>query len=39
MKLHLTREADKVLLSLSVAHRDELRRLRLLLSELLAKLD
>ena len=39
IKLRLTGEADRALLSLSVAHRDELRRLRPLLSELLAKLD
>jgi DNA-binding MarR family transcriptional regulator len=37
--LHLTHEAEAVLLSLSVTHRDELRRLRPLLSELLDKLD
>ncbi len=39
MKIHLTQEAEAVLLSLSVTHRDELRRLRPLLSELLSKLD
>jgi DNA-binding MarR family transcriptional regulator len=39
MKIGLTTEAETMLLSLSVTHRDELRRLRPLLSELLAKLD
>lgn len=39
MKLHLTPVAAEALLSLSVAHRDELRRLRPLLSDLLARLD
>ncbi|MBW4025185.1 MAG: MarR family transcriptional regulator [Proteobacteria bacterium] len=39
MKIHLTQEAEAVLLSLSVTHRDELQRLRTLLSELLSKLD
>jgi DNA-binding MarR family transcriptional regulator len=38
-KLHLTPAAEAVLLSLSVTHRDELRTLRPLLVELLAKLD
>ncbi|HQT38933.1 MAG TPA: helix-turn-helix domain-containing protein [Acidocella sp.] len=38
-KLCLTPAADTTLLSLSVAHRDELRRIRPLLSELLEKLD
>ncbi len=38
-KLHLTAEAENVLASLSVTHRDELRRLRPLLSELLLKLN
>ena len=37
--LHLTRAAEGKLLSLSVAHRDELRQLRPLLSALLARLD
>ena len=37
-KLHLTPAAEAMLLSLSVAHRDELRRLRPLLSGLLASL-
>ena len=39
MKLHLTRAAEEALLSLSVTHKDELRRLRPLLNEFLAKLD
>jgi DNA-binding MarR family transcriptional regulator len=39
MKLQLTPAGEAALLSLSVTHRDELRRLRPLLSELLAKLD
>jgi hypothetical protein len=39
MKLHLTQTAEAALLSLSVTHRDELRTLRPLLVELLAKLD
>jgi len=39
MKLRLTQAAEEALLSLSAAHRDELRRLRPLLSELLVKLD
>ena len=39
MKLHLTQAAEEALLSLSVAHRDELRRLRPLLSDLLVGLD
>jgi DNA-binding MarR family transcriptional regulator len=39
IKLGLTHAAEAALLSLSVAHRDELRRLRPLLSELLAKLN
>jgi DNA-binding MarR family transcriptional regulator len=39
MKLHLTEAGEAALLSLSVTHRDELRRLRPLLSELLVKLD
>jgi DNA-binding MarR family transcriptional regulator len=39
MKLRLTRAAEGALLSLSVTHRDELRRLRPLLSELLVRLD
>ena len=39
MKLHLTRAAAATLLSLSVVHKDELRRLRPLLNELLAKLE
>ena len=39
MKLHLTPVAAEALLSLSVTHRDELRRLRPLLSDLLARLD
>lgn len=38
-KLSLTPAADNTLLSLSVTHRDELRRIRPLLSELLEKLD
>ena len=39
MKLHLSQAGEATLLSLSVPHRDELRRLRPLLSELLVKLD
>ncbi|MDE2343291.1 MAG: MarR family transcriptional regulator [Betaproteobacteria bacterium] len=39
MKLRLTPAAGDALLSLSVTHRDELRTLRPLLNELLAKLD
>ncbi|HTJ89707.1 MAG TPA: MarR family transcriptional regulator [Acidocella sp.] len=39
MKLHLTEAGEAALLSLSVTHRDEVRRLRPLLSELLVKLD
>lgn len=39
MKLRLTPAAEDALLSLSVTHRDELRTLRPLLSELLAKLN
>ena len=39
MRIHLTDEAEAVLVSLSMTHRDELRRLRPLLSELLSKLD
>jgi DNA-binding MarR family transcriptional regulator len=39
MKLHLTEAGAAALVSLSVTHRDELRRLRPLLSELLVKLD
>ncbi|MDE1905588.1 MAG: MarR family transcriptional regulator [Rhodospirillales bacterium] len=39
MKLHLTPAAEEALLSLSVAHRTELRRLRPLLGALLSKLD
>jgi DNA-binding MarR family transcriptional regulator len=38
-KLRLTQAAEDALLSLSVTHRDELRTLRPLLSELLAKLN
>ncbi len=38
-KLRLTPAAEDALLSLSVTHRDELRTLRPLLSELLAKLN
>lgn len=38
-KLRLTQAAGDALLSLSVTHRDQLRRLRPLLSELLAKLN
>jgi DNA-binding MarR family transcriptional regulator len=39
MKLCLTQTAEAALLTLSVTHRDELRALRPLLIELLAKLD
>ncbi len=39
MKLHLTQAAGAALLSLSITHRDELRTLRPLLTELLAKLN
>ena len=39
MKLHLTPVAEEALLSLSVAHRTELRRLRPLLGALLGKLE
>ncbi|MDE1896563.1 MAG: MarR family transcriptional regulator [Rhodospirillales bacterium] len=39
MKLHLTPAAEETLLSLSVAHRTELRRLRPLLGALLSKLE
>jgi DNA-binding MarR family transcriptional regulator len=39
MKLHLTQAGEAALLSLSVTHRDELRQLRPLLSDLLVKLD
>ena len=36
MKLHLTRAGEATLLSMSVTHRDELRRLRPLLSDALS---
>lgn len=39
MKLHLTQAAGDALLLLSLTHRDELRTLRPLLNELLAKLN
>lgn len=39
MRLNLTASANSVLRSLSVVHRDELRRLRPLLGELLARLN
>ncbi|OYV42101.1 MAG: MarR family transcriptional regulator [Acidocella sp. 20-57-95] len=37
--LHLTPKAEDILASLSLAHRDELRRIRPLLTELLGNLD
>ena len=39
MRLHLTPSAEEVLRFLSLTHRDELRRLRPLLGDMLAQLD
>ncbi|MDE2239072.1 MAG: MarR family transcriptional regulator [Rhodospirillales bacterium] len=39
IRLHLTSSAEKALRDLSLAHRDELRRLRPLLGDMLARLE